>query len=467
MNEKICSYIDSKRDDILRDIRRLVKIESVVGQAEDGCPFGRKCADALLAGEDICKNLGLVTENCDNYAVRADFDRAKETKLGVLAHLDVVEQGKGWTYPAFDMTQKDGVIYGRGVADDKGPAVAAMYAFAAVKELFPELKYNASLILGSAEETGSEDIKYYFSKNETPPMVFSPDADYPVINTEKGRVKFKFSRELNAPENRDIVSFCGGETINVVPPAASAEVSGVDIDKIRAAADEFAASTGAKFSVSENGGNVKVLCMGENAHAAQPQTGINAQTALISLLCSLGIESERSAALAAIEKIFPHGETDGFSAEIRSQHEKFGALTCSFDVLGMDNNKISGGADIRYPVPGDADRIVSVLADEFKNAGFSDCSAFTSNVHHTDENSPFIKELLSVYEDYTGKPGECLAIGGGTYVHNIDGGAAFGCAMPGVDNRMHSADEFSYVDDLIMSAKMFAEVIADACGGKL
>ena len=59
------------------------------------------------------------------------------------------------------------------------------------------------------------------------------------------------------------------------------------------------------------------------------------------------------------------------------------------------------------------------------------------------------------------------SIGGGTYVHNIDGGVAFGCAMPGVDNRMHGADEFSYIDDLILSAKMFAEVIYDICSGRV
>ena len=50
-----------------------------------------------------------------------------------------------------------------------------------------------------------------------------------------------------------------------------------------------------------------------------------------------------------------------------------------------------------------------------------------------------------------------LAIGGGTYVHDIPGGVAFGCAMPGVDNRMHEPDEFAILDDLVLSAKMFAQ----------
>jgi len=467
LDVKICEYIDSRRGDILRDIRRLVQIESVRSAPKDGFPFGEKCAEALGAGIDICRRLGLDTENCDNYAMRADLDRSSESKLGVLAHLDVVEKGGGWTYPPFDMTEKDSIIFGRGVADDKGPAVAAMYAFAAVKELFPGLKYNATLILGSAEETGSEDIAYYFKKNETPPMVFSPDADYPVINTEKGRVSLTFTHKIKNVSDSDIISFFGGETINVVPPSARAAVVYPDVEKLHSLARVYAERTGAEFNIEPDGEIINITCTGKNAHAAQPESGINAQTALISLLCGMEFDSECSKLIKFLADTFPHGDTAGTGAGIASSHEKFGSLTCSFDVFSISNGVISGGADIRYPVIGGAEKISSVLTEKFNSAGIADIHIKTSPVHHTDENSPFIKELLSVYEDYTGKRGECLAIGGGTYVHNIEGGAAFGCAMPGVDNRMHSADEFSYIDDLMTSAKMFAQVIADVCSGKV
>ena len=45
----------------------------------------------------------------------------------------------------------------------------------------------------------------------------------------------------------------------------------------------------------------------------------------------------------------------------------------------------------------------------------------------------------------------------------LKNGVAFGASMPGVDNRMHRADEFAYVGDLVASAKIFAQVIADLC----
>jgi succinyl-diaminopimelate desuccinylase len=83
--------------------------------------------------------------------------------------------------------------------------------------------------------------------------------------------------------------------------------------------------------------------------------------------------------------------------------------------------------------------------------------------HYTPEDSPLVQTLLRTYESYTGLKGECLAIGGGTYVHSIEGGVAFGCAMPGTDNRMHGADEFAVIEELMISAKMFTQIILELC----
>ena len=73
---------------------------------------------------------------------------------------------------------KDGRLYGRGSADDKGPAVAALYAMRAVKELGFSVTGNCRLILGADEECGSSDIRYYFEREPHAPMTFSPDADF-------------------------------------------------------------------------------------------------------------------------------------------------------------------------------------------------------------------------------------------------------------------------------------------------
>ena len=46
---------------------------------------------------------------------------------------------------------------------------------------------------------------------------------------------------------------------------------------------------------------------------------------------------------------------------------------------------------------------------------------------------------------------------------SLQNGVAFGCADLDVDNHMHGADEFAVIDQLILSAKIFAQVIIDIC----
>ena len=42
------------------------------------------------------------------------------------------------------------------------------------------------MILGTDEESGSEDIAHYYATEPYAKYTFSPDADFPVINIEKG-----------------------------------------------------------------------------------------------------------------------------------------------------------------------------------------------------------------------------------------------------------------------------------------
>ncbi|MBQ4176530.1 MAG: peptidase M20, partial [Lachnospiraceae bacterium] len=62
------------------------------------------------------------------------------------------------------------------------------------------------------------------------------------------------------------------------------------------------------------------------------------------------------------------------------------------------------------------------------------------------------------------KKGKPIAIGGGTYVHGLKRGVAFGCAEEDVDNRMHGDDEFMKLSILVKSAKIFADAILRLCG---
>ena len=103
-----------------------------------------------------------------------------------LNHMDVVEAGDGWTKPPFDAVIENGRMYGRGTNDDKGPSLAALFAMRAVRDAGIPLKKSIRMILGCDEESGWEDMEYYGTHERIPDVGFSPDANFPLINTEKG-----------------------------------------------------------------------------------------------------------------------------------------------------------------------------------------------------------------------------------------------------------------------------------------
>ena len=74
----------------------------------------------------------------------------------VPAHTDVVPAGDGWTQDPFEMTIKEGYIYGRGVNDDKGPLVSLLLLAAFLSQ--HQDKFNGTLLVGAVadEETGSD-----------------------------------------------------------------------------------------------------------------------------------------------------------------------------------------------------------------------------------------------------------------------------------------------------------------------
>ena len=248
--EKIDKFIDAHKTEMLEDIAELCKIDSTKDSYRAGRPYGDGCFEALGAALHIAECYGFSINNYDNYVGTVDLND-KEKQLDILAHLDIVPAGDGWTVTEpFVPVVKDGKIYGRGTADDKGPAIAALYAMRAVKELGIPVKKNVRLILGTDEECGSSDIRHYYSVEEEAPMTFSPDASFPVINIEKGSLHGQFTAEFEKSQALPrMVSFKSGTKSNVVPSKAEALFEGLDGSDTEAFAHTLEAELGIRFDV--------------------------------------------------------------------------------------------------------------------------------------------------------------------------------------------------------------------------
>ena len=209
-----------------------------------------------------------------------------------------------------------------------------------------------------------------------------------------------------------------------------------------------------------------LLIEGRGAHASTPEQGENALTGLIRMLCALpGMEGDGLLPLLEeIALLFPHGETNGRSAGLACQEAESGALTLALSVLRCRKGKLEGMVDIRFPLCETLPSVTQKLSQALAAHGFNFHKIMGSEPHRVPEESPFIQTLLHVYTQQTGLPGYCTAIGGGTYVHGIPGGVAFGAMFPGEDNHMHGADEFITEENLLRHAKIIAHAVLALCG---
>lgn len=465
---KIDQYFDRPeiRQELVSAISRLVAVKSVREDPAPGAPFGPGPKAALEEALKLCREMGFSAENYHDHVGVVTLNDA-ETQLHILGHLDVVGEGSGWDTDPYTCVEKGDMLYGRGVSDDKGPVCAALMALKAVRDL-GGVKKNVQLILGTDEESGSEDLAYYYAHEPYAPCTFTPDADFPLINIEKGHYHPTFGQSWEKSDVLPrVVAMTGGFRTNVVPPEAEAMVLGVfpaDAEKI---CEEVSLETKAEFILSDAAGGCHIHCSGRNAHAASPDDGINAISALLTVLARLDLaECASTAAIRAMHERFPFGDNRGKALGIAKQDDESGELTLNLALIKLSDTGFDAKFDVRFPLSSNEENCRAACEASLARHGFSVLAdGDMIPPHHVSADSPLVKTLLNCYSAYTGvadpKP---IAIGGGTYVHDIPGGVAFGCDFPDFDPKMHSANEQASVKNLLLSAKIFTQAIFDLCG---
>ncbi|MBR6187070.1 MAG: Sapep family Mn(2+)-dependent dipeptidase [Clostridia bacterium] len=453
--DRIEELLKQYREEMMETVQKWVSIPSVKGEAAPGAPFGEEARRALDTAMKDCERFGLKTEIFDGYAGHADLGEGNtRDALAILAHLDVVPVGDGWTYEPFGAKRENGRIYGRGASDDKGPAAAALYAMRAVREAGVPLRRKVRLILGCDEECGSSDIAYYKKVCEMPRSGFSPDADYPVINIEKGGVHLQFDGEMS-PDGLQILSMQVGERANVIPGFASALVEGDE--ETAKKAEEAGKQFGFPVNTTLCNGAVIIETTGVTGHAAYPSQGKNAIGQMLLIFKALGAQG------AALELADTVGMTfNGENLGIAMRDDISGELTGSLDIIRIENGHLTAVMDIRYPVLFNPDTMFALLRQRLRFLKVSD--AGSRPPHFVSDQSDLVQELLEAYHEVTGGEKRTIAIGGGTYAQSLEEGVAFGAQFPGNPDLAHQADEYISEEDLFQNARIIAHAIVRLAG---
>ena len=457
--------VESHKDDLIAIIRRWISVNSVKGEAAPNAPFGPGPRKALDLALEDAKRLGFETEDVDGYAGSVRFGGAK-AEMGILAHLDIVPAGDGWTKDPFGGEIENNRLNGRGTTDDKGPAAAALIAMLSVKEAGIPLTDGVRLILGCDEETGMSDMKYYAEHRKTPDYGFSPDADYPLINIEKGGLSLELSGRYDAVSGAElpIFSMTAGERINVVPGQAEAVIGCADEDAFKAALDGLCAELGFTVKAEPAGdGKLRLIAIGQSAHASTPHLGKNAAGMLLILLDRLNAGGKAHDDIRFLaEKLGLDGTGKGL--DLAQSDEKSGALTCNLGILRFEDGALSVKLDCRYPLCADKDRMIAAASDAVRGTSLTVGLISHHAPHYVSEDHKVVKKLLKAYGDVTGLPAYAFAIGGGTYSRCMPNTVAFGINFPGTVDMCHMPDEAVDIDRLMLSVRIMAHAIAELAG---
>ena len=455
MDAKLNAIIESMHDEMIDTLQKWIRVPSVKGEAAPGAPFGKEVRSMLDMALADCEQMGFKTQNFDGYIAHADLgEGSDEDALAILAHLDVVPEGDGWKYPPYGAVIENGRMYGRGTSDDKGPAVAALYAMKAVKDAGIPLRHKVRLILGCDEESGWEDIAHYNKVATMPRMGFSPDASYPIINIEKGICRLELHGVLSN-EGLQVIAFNNGERPNVIPGRASALVAGDAATVAQAEAAAKKLDIPAEVQLTDKG--VSITVTGISGHAAYPETARNANGEMLLLLRELGVQGDLR---LLADKIGLDYKGEGL--EISVSDGISGYLTCNLGIIRAGEGGVYATLDIRYPVMTNPDMIIKNVSASLP--GMRVDAMEVKEPHHVPAGSELVQNLLDAYHEVTGYERKCLYTGGGTYARSLQEGVAFGASFPQDEDLAHQANEYADIEGLYKNIKIFALAIVKLAG---
>lgn len=424
--DKILKY----KDEILADLNTLISIQSIDGEKNDECD---KALEFILKR---AKDFGLASSRVTEKSAHVELGNGGKL-CGVLSHLDVVPAGSNWSVSPYVLTQKDGRLYGRGIADDKGAALINLYCLRAIKENNISGKNTLRAIYGTSEETGMDDIDGYFEKMPLPDMAFTPDSDYGICYAEKGILHIQVAAERN--DAKTLTQFHSGNALNAVPDMAYVMLDSSSYDEQLLMRLSDASEGDFEFNYTIDG--LMIISRGRAAHACEPQKGQNAAANLVELISNAYDVPEIGLVCSFIDYSI-NNETNGRSLGLKMSDSVSGSLTVNLSTVHIEDDKAYAQFDIRYPVTVNGDTVIKQFNKAAKISGLKAEVLHHEKPLYVKKDTELVSLLSEAYEAVVGEKPELYSTGGGTYARKLGGnGVAFGPNFKTDDIRMHNADE--------------------------
>ena len=455
MNKELERQVELSKDQIISTLQSLLRIRSVLDESTitSDAPFGKGINDALNFMTELGQKDGFKVVRDGGYALELSYGEGNES-VGILCHLDVVPEGKNWTYPPYEARIVDNKIYARGSTDDKGPTIACYYALKIIKDNNIKLKKKIKLIFGTDEETGWRGISHYLANYPMPEIGFAPDCSFPLVYGEKGRmaIDLKINKVNKCAVNADaLVSIKGGERYNVVIDEAEGILT---INK----AEEFKTYLEQNHldgDVIEDHNQYKYIIKGRSAHAMEPEKGINAGTHLCNFF-----KDYTSNELVHYVANYHHLDFELKKLGLDYNDYEMGPLTCNIGIIDITRENSRVTLDIRYPERYDQPHFEKAYQEMIENQNLT-ITKFTHKApHYVSPSDPLVVKLYNAYvtntQDFENKP---FTVGGGTYASTLKKAVAYGMGFPGEIELAHQPDECLDIDSLMKGVKIYLDAI--------
>ncbi len=440
--------MEQHKEKAIKDLQRIVKVPSYLQGAVAGAPFGQDVLDSLVECLEIFKEQGFSTFiDPEGYYGYAEVGQGEKV-FGVLCHMDVVPAGDEslWNTPAFEGTIKEEAIIGRGVQDDKGPTIAALYAVKALIDAGVEFDKKIRFIFGTDEENLWRCMEQYHKKEKGIDMGIAPDAQFPVIYAEKGLLQVFLTGQ-----GSDQFTFEGGSALNVV--ADTAVYSG---DKVAEVSSELS-RLGYDFEEKDD----KLVVKGKSIHSKDAPQGINANTRLAEAMC--GVYDHKG--VDFLGKLVKE-DANGISVLGEFKDEASGLLTFNVATVEINEKETKIGIDIRIPVTFKKIEI----EEKLKEAGETYLLAYEEHDFldslYVPVDSELVTTLLGAYRDMTGDMREPQISGGATFARTMTNCVAFGAMFENTKDTMHQPNETWQLAEMEQTMAIYAEAIYRLCGKK-
>ena len=434
------------KDDFLASLKTLISYPSVLNEGENGTPFGQAIQDVLEKTLEIAQEMGFQTYlDPEGYYGYAEIGQGEEL-LAVLCHLDVVPAGdlEDWQTPPFEATLKDGWLIGRGVQDDKGPSLAALYAVKSLLDQGVVFTKRIRFIFGTDEETLWRCMNRYNQIEEKADLGFAPDSSFPLTYAEKGLLQVK----LHGPgwEDRPLQA---GRALNVVPDKAT--YKGERLEELLPVIEQ----SGVNYT--EETGAVTVL--GLSKHSKDAAEGVNA---IVGLAESLSLIQPHPALLFIADDVGEDATGAALFGEIKD--EPSGALSFNIATLSIDEEQSEIGIDIRIPVLADKGALVERLTEVAASYQLQYEEFDYVAPLYVPLDSPLVSTLMEVYQEETGDQTPAMSSGGATFARTMENCVAYGALFPDALQTEHQANERAKLDDLYRAMEIYAETIRRLAG---